>query len=115
MINAVVYRHFNKDGELLYIGNTKNFYERSESHARNCLWFKEIHTITLEHHNSKHEASYAEYKAIKNENSLYNKKFTITTYVATKLRGLGITEDEIVNFIEMHRKDDGEIDIYKKS
>lgn len=68
----VVYRHFSASGELLYIGMSICVSQRTKAHSTK-EWFREISSITLEHHNSLPDARYAEIWAIKNENPKYNR------------------------------------------
>lgn len=68
----VVYRHFSADGELLYIGMSICVSQRTKAHSTK-EWFKEISSITLEHHDSLPDARYAEICAIKNESPKYNR------------------------------------------
>jgi predicted GIY-YIG superfamily endonuclease len=68
-----VYRHFNKSGDLLYVGYTENVYARNMQHRSCSDWYKEIYNITLEHFDSKEEAQKAEINYIAKEKPIHNK------------------------------------------
>jgi len=69
-----VYRHFDKNGQLLYVGLTKDLFKRQYSHALKADWRRDISYITIQHFESKQEAIDAEYIAIKEENPVWNNK-----------------------------------------
>ena len=66
-----VYRHYNDDGDLLYVGMSSAFMQRQRSH-RKSDWFAEIAIITVEHYATRGDAIAAEAKAILCENPRYN-------------------------------------------
>ena len=43
-----IYRHFDKDDNLLYVGMTNDVAKRTKSHEWGAYWFNEISYITLE-------------------------------------------------------------------
>ena len=67
-----VYRHFNSDGCLLYIGSSKDILSRTAQHNERADWFHEISTITIEHFSSVDDARIAEKTAIEREHPKYN-------------------------------------------
>lgn len=69
----VVYRHYNKSGELLYVGCTA-FSDR-RFYAQKCTkgWFGEVSRTTTEPHASKVVALAAERLAISSERPKHNK------------------------------------------
>ena len=67
-----VYRHYDIDGELLYIGNTTNLMRRQDEHSRSTSWFNDVVTIKVNHYTTPEAAKYAEVNAIINENPKYN-------------------------------------------
>lgn len=69
---AAIYRHFDREGTLLYIGTTANLFQRMLGHSRNSHWHDQIATITLEHCSSKKEAFRLEAEAIYKESPLFN-------------------------------------------
>lgn len=68
-----VYRHYDKDGKLLYVGRSANPFKRLETHKYQSEWFDQTDRVTLEHHTSFEGASRAEIKAIEQEQPAYNK------------------------------------------
>lgn len=72
--NFAVYRHFDKDGKLLYVGKSLSpFGARLNGHRVSSFWFEEIAVVTIQHFSTDLEASVAEKEAIKRERPLYNK------------------------------------------
>lgn len=69
-----LYRHFDKDKNLLYIGISLNTLNRLGQHRRNAHWFKSISAVTIEHFTTRSEALHAETSAIQQENPLHNIK-----------------------------------------
>lgn len=67
----VIYRHFNKDGELLYVGCTGNVFSRTQQHLSGKNWYMEIFNITIEHFSNRKEALKAESIYQKTENPKY--------------------------------------------
>jgi hypothetical protein len=61
-----LYRHFNKDGLLLYVGISlgARALDRQVDHRGSAKWFCEISNITLEHLPSREAARIAEDRAI---------------------------------------------------
>lgn len=68
----VLYRFFNVDGELLYIGITRNPSSRFKSHQHEKSWFSEVTSSTMEHFTSWQELMDAELSAIRRESPKYN-------------------------------------------
>jgi hypothetical protein len=71
-MKAVLYRHFSAAGELLYVGCSLRFLDRTAQHSANAEWFSEIANITLQHFDSPRSALLAEEQAIKAERPRYN-------------------------------------------
>ena len=69
---TVLYRLWDKDDNLLYIGISYNPIKRLDGHCVDKPWFSEITAITLEHLPTRTDASEKEIKAIKKENPKYN-------------------------------------------
>jgi len=85
---TTLYRYYDKDGKLLYVGITGDNTKRQSQHRRNAFWFGEIASATFEHFGSRQEALDAESRAIDNENPKHN--------VA---RGAKIKHDDFVHMI----------------
>lgn len=69
----IVYRYFDADDNLLYVGQTHSFFARLHAHERNSSWFGLVASVTLERFETEAEMKAAEIVAIRNEESLYNK------------------------------------------
>lgn len=72
-----LYRHFDKDGVLLYIGVTNNLGFRNKSHKTYAKWHDESHSITSEIFKNRELALWAEKEAIINEKPKYNRTHAI--------------------------------------
>ena len=69
---SVLYRQFDAQGVLLYIGISGAFADRLRAHRGHAPWFTEIKTITLEHYPTHGQAAIAELNAIRTEQPRYN-------------------------------------------
>jgi predicted GIY-YIG superfamily endonuclease len=67
-----LYRHFDIDNNLLYVGITLYAKKRIQEHERNSHWFEKVSKITLEKVSSRKEALELEKIAIQNEKPLCN-------------------------------------------
>ena len=72
-IPTSLYRHFDREDRLLYVGVSMSFLHRQVAHRRTKAWFDQIAKITVEHFPSRTEALAAERKAIKSEGPMYNR------------------------------------------
>ncbi len=69
---TTLYRYFDSEGQLLYVGITGDNTKRQSQHRRNSFWFGKIASATFEHFDTRAEADSAETLAIKNEKPLHN-------------------------------------------
>lgn len=67
-----LYRHFDKDGRLLYVGVSLYAVFRLVAHRSRSAWFREIAKVTIERFPTRVEAERAEYRAITDEHPLWN-------------------------------------------
>jgi excinuclease UvrABC nuclease subunit len=67
-----LYRHFDANGTLLYVGMSLNALNRLIQHRQVSLWFDEIANITIEKFETKDQLIEAEMQAIKTESPKYN-------------------------------------------
>lgn len=74
MSAVALYRHFDADGQLLYVGISANPFERGKQHKGDSDWFQQVSTITLEWFAKRSEAEVAEIEAIRCERPSFNKK-----------------------------------------
>lgn len=72
MTTASLYRFFNKDGDLLYVGISSKLGNRFHEHSKNQPWYEEIVGSTVAHYPTREAALDAERDAIKAERPLYN-------------------------------------------
>ena len=69
---TALYRHYSSNGELIYVGISKNPYRRTGEHKALSEWFDKVSTIKIEWLPTREEALKAEKAAIKNENPKFN-------------------------------------------
>lgn len=74
MTKTTLYRLFDHDGALLYVGITGNWPSRARSHASATRWWREVATTTLEEFPDRWAALTAEDAAIFTERPCHNKK-----------------------------------------
>lgn len=67
-----LYRHFDEEYNLLYVGVSCSPTKRTKQHSHISEWFPLVNTIKIERFNSKSEAEFAETTAIFNENPRFN-------------------------------------------
>lgn len=67
-----LYRHFDIDGNLLYIGISVSFMVRLSSHKQHSSWFNSIARTEYTPYPTRKAAALAEKEAIKAEKPLYN-------------------------------------------
>lgn len=67
-----LYRMFNADEKLLYIGLTKNPSDRFTQHSRDKHWWSDVSVIRVEHFATRRDLMNAEAKAIKYEKPIHN-------------------------------------------
>lgn len=68
-----LYRHYDKNGMLLYVGVSQSFVQRTKQHLRLSHWSDDIATIKIERFETRDAAFWAEVDAIATEKPLYNK------------------------------------------
>ena len=69
-----LYRHFDKDGQLLYVGISLSAIQRLAQHREASSWFNEITKVTIEHYETREEVVRVERETIQRENPKYNIK-----------------------------------------
>jgi excinuclease UvrABC nuclease subunit len=67
-----LYRHFDKNNNLLYVGISLSTFNRLSQHRDHSKWFFNITNVAIEHFATREEALAAERKAIKSENPKFN-------------------------------------------
>ena len=71
-----LYRHFDADGTLLYIGTSLSAISRLGGHLHSSEWFPSIASVSVQRFDSKAVALNAEREAIRTEHPLHNVMFT---------------------------------------
>lgn len=71
---TTLYRYFDSQGQLLYVGITRDNSKRQSQHNRDSFWFGEVASAKFEWFESRTQAHAAEKKAIQSEKPLYNKQ-----------------------------------------
>lgn len=67
-----LYRHFDKNDHLLYVGISVDPLNRLKDHRQQAVWFEQISRVDVEKFDSREYAANAEIEAIKSENPIYN-------------------------------------------
>jgi hypothetical protein len=68
-----LYRHFDADGVLLYVGITLSIGVRTSAHRRGAPWFRDVARIEVAHFTSRADCALAERVAIHTEKPLHNR------------------------------------------
>lgn len=81
----VLYRFWDEQDRLLYVGISVNFTARLNQHYKNSPFFRQASYVTLEHYPDRASVEAAELKAIESEGAIYNKAYnpdfeTVTTH-----------------------------------
>lgn len=71
-VPTALYRHFDSEGKLLYVGISLNAVSRLAQHRLSAAWFMEIAKIEIEWHPSREAACDAEVAAIQTERPAHN-------------------------------------------
>lgn len=69
---SLVYRLYDRQGRLLYVGSSDELGRRLTRHATNALWWRNSERITWERWGSRSDALWAESRAIWNERPMHN-------------------------------------------
>jgi excinuclease UvrABC nuclease subunit len=71
-MKCALYRHFDEAGNLLYIGISNSFLQRSVTHGSTSDWYGQIATIKVQWYPDRAAALLAEDNAIRFENPKHN-------------------------------------------
>lgn len=69
---TALYRHFDKDGNLLYVGRSVSAMRRLAEHKHSAHWFEQVARIEIQWFEAKGLAAEAEITAIKAEKPRFN-------------------------------------------
>lgn len=97
---TALYRHYDADGQLLYVGITNNPTRRLAEHKSRAVWRNEIDHVEVKWIGSREEALSAEAEAIRSEGPVFNggdvKPYAPTGDVLRDWMGsVGITQAEL--------------------
>ena len=94
-----LYKHYDKDGVLLYVGITGNVASRHASHVSNSVWFCLVDSIVIEKYSlSLQRLGKIEAECIRNEKPLYNLAFNPDQLSARKKRTEICKTDAFIKF-----------------
>lgn len=99
----VLYRMFDADDGLLYVGISMNVAQRFAAHRSDKQWWGDITRIALEHFATRQEVLAAEHHAIRSEHPRYNVQHTPRTLVAVA-GTVAETAERIDAMDETHRE-----------
>jgi predicted GIY-YIG superfamily endonuclease len=69
---CTLYRFFNEQNELLYVGISMNLWNRFQDHRKRKSWWREVTSIRVVHYDDIDDAARAEKIAIAQECPIYN-------------------------------------------
>jgi|GEM_PF-5834944 len=67
-----LYRHFDSEGTLLYVGVSLSVLTRLVQHKSSSSWYASVTQITIENYESREDAELAEKHAIESERPIWN-------------------------------------------
>ena len=73
-VRTALYRHWDEEGDLLYIGISLSAVARLAQHSQKSHWHNQIANMTVEWFDSRADALNAEREAIQSERPKFNKK-----------------------------------------
>jgi predicted GIY-YIG superfamily endonuclease len=74
MLGYAMYRYFDADGALLYVGSTDDLVARRRAHQKRSVWWPLVDREAVERFDEMVEAQSAEVAAIRTEHPRYNKR-----------------------------------------
>lgn len=77
-----LYRYFDKDNRLLYVGISSSFFDRNNTHAMQSSWIHQAAKVTIEWYETRSEVESQEIYAIQNEHPLHNKAHSVLPFLA---------------------------------
>lgn len=84
MSNTQLYRHWDEDNNLLYVGISYSSVSRLRQHEKTARWFTLVRNVTIEQFPTRKEAELAELTAIRTEKPIYNIAGVLPIVVAGK-------------------------------
>lgn len=101
-----LYRYFDGDDVLLYVGISVNAMVRLTKHRVNANWFDDIRTVKIEKFDDRFQALIAEANAIRNELPIYNIACNRTSGNDCKSKGESVllTVTDVARRLKVTRK-----------
>lgn len=90
MTRTSLYRHFDKEGRLLYVGISHSFMSRLAQHKGRSHWYWSIANVSVTHYPDRATAERAERRAIRTEAPMHNTVIPRPRLVRTTPRPLVI-------------------------
>ena len=94
-VDTNLYRHYDKDNKLLYIGISLNSIARLNQHRKHSDWFKDITNVKIEPFYTRDAALKAEQTAIIAEKPLHNVHHNRTIKMPTYRQKYETARDEV--------------------
>lgn len=88
-MTCALYRHYDADGQLLYVGIALSPVARLSQHMSASHWSDDIATVTIERHETREDAEDAERAAIREEKPAHNIAMAVKTPVADVIAKIG--------------------------
>jgi predicted GIY-YIG superfamily endonuclease len=83
---TALYRCFDEDGKLLYVGISMSALNRLQQHKDTSIWFENARRIEVEYYRSREYALKAEKEAIKTEKPRFNKIHNVSSREVSEFR-----------------------------
>lgn len=103
-----LYRFYDRTDALLYVGITVDLPARIKNHSRKKSWWRDVHHIAVEQHDTRQEALDAEAEAIREEGPLHNDQHNLMVQVADAPPGRCSEQDD--DAIELAKQILGNLD-----
>lgn len=94
-LNAL-YRWFNEEGQLLYVGISRQIGRRVKEHSKTAAWFTQAAYMTLEWATDQLELEAMEKKAIQQEGPLHNTTYNHSPQVHAGLTPMHFREQSLL-------------------
>lgn len=98
-----VYRFYDLDGGLLYVGITRDMSQRFAAHRRDALWWVDVASVTVEVTAGRAEAEYAEAVAILSERPAHNRSRPSVERARSRVESSGVDVRRLVAAVEQLR------------
>lgn len=95
-----VYRFYDGDGGLLYVGITRDMSQRFAAHRRDAPWWSDVATVTVEVTAGMVEAEYAEAVAILSERPAHNRSRPSVERGRSRVESNGVDVRRLVAAVE---------------